>query len=100
MTGEWPSSSIDHKDLNRGNNKWLNLRLATRSQQNANRPAFNGRFNRFKGVSFHKAAGRWRAKIDFQRKSIWLGLYDTEEAAYEAYKEAAIRLHGEFARFH
>ena len=36
MTGEWPNGPIDHHDLNKLNNSWSNLRLATPSLNNAN----------------------------------------------------------------
>ena len=36
MTGEWPLSEIDHKDLDHANDRWNNLRPATHSQNIAN----------------------------------------------------------------
>lgn len=36
MTGDWPRGQLDHKDRNRSNNKWHNLREATSSEQNLN----------------------------------------------------------------
>lgn len=51
-----------------------------------------------KGVSWHKRAGRWQSHIGKDGRSIYLGLLDTVEQAAEAYREAAIRLYGDFAR--
>jgi len=39
-----------------------------------------------KGVSFHKKTGKIRAQCSFNSKQQHIGLYDTEEEAYEAYK--------------
>ena len=36
MTGEWPEFEIDHIDRDRLNNRWNNLRKATRSENMAN----------------------------------------------------------------
>ena len=40
VTGEWPDAEIDHRDLDRGNNSWENLRAATSSQNHANRKPY------------------------------------------------------------
>src|ERR1700719_1662744 len=36
MTGEWPPAEIDHINMNRADNRFANLRLATRHQNMAN----------------------------------------------------------------
>lgn len=36
MTGAWPKKIIDHRDRDRSNDRWENLREATRSQNNSN----------------------------------------------------------------
>lgn len=93
--GEWPASEVDHKDLNRQNNKWENLRLATSSQNKANR---KGRGAYPKGVCFHKASGLFSSRIHSNGKQISLGYFNTPELAHEAYRLAAPKYHGEFAR--
>ena len=97
MTGQWPEKDIDHKDGNTLNNRWSNLREATRSQNLANAKIRCGGASRFKGVSWHKGGQKWQAKIKCQ-KFYYLGLFKTEEEAHSAYQEAAKRLFGEFAR--
>jgi hypothetical protein len=37
MTGDWPSEQVDHVNHNTADNRWANLRPATRSENNINR---------------------------------------------------------------
>lgn len=94
MTGVWPKM-IDHKNLNKGDNRWENLREATPLQNNAN---VAGRGKYPKGVTFHKQVGRYQAAIKVEGRSHYLGLHDTPEQAHAAYIAAATRFFGEFAR--
>lgn len=91
------SFGVDHKDNNRLNNQRSNLRSATQAQNILNTKKYKGWTSRFKGVSWHKKSKKWMAQIRASKKHFYLGLFDKEVDAYEAYKEAAIRLHGEFA---
>jgi len=92
--GEFPVGEVDHIDLDKGNNRIENLRQATKSQNQANVP---GRIRgRLKGAS--QLNGKWRAKIKVRGRYLFLGYYATEQEAHEAYKRAAIKHFGEFAR--
>ncbi len=96
MTGDWPKDEVDHR---RGkSNAWDNLRAATRSTNMANRGAMPDTITGVKGVSFHKATGKWQAQIGVERKNHYLGVFDTIEEAKAAYDEAALIHFGEFAR--
>jgi hypothetical protein len=88
---------VDHKDRDSLNNTLTNLRLATYSQNNANRgPVKKG--TKYKGVSRHSInPNKWVAQIKHNKKAINLGSYATEEEAAEAYNKAAKKLQGEFA---
>jgi hypothetical protein len=92
-----PGIEIDHKNGNRSDNKWTNLRLATFNQnrRNARRSNKSG----LKGASLHKASGLWVATIKKDKKAHHLGYFKTPEEAHEAYKAAATKLHGEFAKW-
>jgi HNH endonuclease len=90
MTGSWPRVTIDHINLEPADNRWVNLREATYSQNNANRRRCGA--SGIKGVYPHK--GRWR--VNFRNK--YVGLFDTQEQAREAYLSAARSAFGEFAR--
>ena len=95
--GEWPDGEIDHINRNRCDNRIENLRVATRSQNTSNKTKKDGTYSRLKGVTWHSRGKRWMAQIMKDRVKIYLGSFDTEEAAHEAYKEASLRLHGEFS---
>lgn len=95
--GVWPSSDLDHRDGNKANNRIINLRLATVSQNAANRKTPVSNTSGFKGVRAREN-NRWRAVIEHGGKQISLGTYGTREEAHAAYCGAAERLFGEFAR--
>ena len=96
---EWPSGDIDHID-NVSGHDWIdNLRPATREQNLANMRLHAKNTSGFKGVSWHKWRCKWRASISRNNKHSHLGFFDTPEAAAAAYRAAALKAHGEFARF-
>lgn len=97
MTGEWPTL-VDHIDGNGMNNRWANLRLATRAQNAANSGLSVANKTGFKGVCAGKAPGRYRATIRIGGKQVSLGTFDNPEAAARAYRKAATEHHGEYAR--
>jgi hypothetical protein len=98
--GKWPPYDVDHIDnSNPLNDRINNLRLATRSQNNANRGKQSNNTSGFKGVHWDGFTSRWKAEITVNRKNINLGRFDKPEDAHAAYREAAIKHFGEFARF-
>jgi hypothetical protein len=96
--GAWPPNDIDHVNGNRADNRIANLRLASRSQNNANRRTNRNSQSGLKGAVFHKRLQKWCARIMIDRKDVFLGHFPTPEAAHEAYRVAAIAAFGEFAR--
>lgn len=86
---------VDHKDGDTLNNQKSNLRICTYSQNSTNRTKSRGKTSKYLGVVLVK--GRWRPSICKEGKREWLGGFDTENEAADAYNVAAIRLHGEFA---
>ena len=98
MTGEWPSTDIDHIDGDRTNNKWANLRPASRGQNLANATRLRpDNKSGIKGVSFDKARGKWKAQFGAYPNH-YCGRFDTKEEAAAAYLLAAQSRYGEFAR--
>lgn len=98
MTGAWPKVQIDHKDLNKSNNRWSNLREADQKENGRNTRKKRNNKSGFKGVYWHKQKQKWRAAITVNYKKIFLGNYEKISAAKAAYEAAALKYHGEFAR--
>lgn len=97
MTGVWPKVDIDHIDNNRSNNKWLNLREATPSQNGANSLLNTNNTSGYKGVSWNKIRQKYEVYIKIGYTKKHLGLYKTLEKSSAVYDEAALKYFGEFA---
>jgi hypothetical protein len=97
VTGSWPNTGIDHINGSRNDNRWANLRLASKAENGRNRGAPSNNTSGFKGVSRNKK--RWSASIHLDGRKQHLGTYDTPEQAHAAYCEAASEHYGEFANF-
>ena len=87
---------VDHKDRNTLNNRASNLRFCSPSENAFNSKRRSDSTSGYRGVSFHKATGKYRARITINGKTIALGTFGTAEEAYEIYKVEAKKLHGEF----
>ena len=95
--GEMPPSFLDHINQCKSDNRIANLRLCNKSQNAANSPLPKNNTSGFKGVSFHKQTNKWRARSKANGVPIYLGIYETKEAAYSAYVEFMKNQHKEFA---
>lgn len=98
MTGEWPASCVDHRNLDRSDNRWSNLRAASYAENKWNAPRMKTNTSGVKGVHWFKQYGRWRSTIRAQGREHFLGYFDSKEEAEAARAEAAKKLHGDFAR--
>lgn len=90
---------IDHIDGNPLNNQKKNLRICSGTQNQRNRKRMHNNKSGFKGVSLCKNTKKWRATIKTDDQLKYLGLFNTPEEAHDAYKQAAIKFHGEFAKW-
>ncbi len=94
---------VDHINGDKLDNRKSNLRLATRSDNEANKQkrrthAGKATSSRYKGVSKMKNRNKcWKATITREKRQMSLGVYYTEEEAAKAYNKAALEHFGEFA---
>lgn len=88
---------VDHIDGDGTNNLEANLRIATRSQNQANKRVSRHSSTGYKGVSRHRQTGKWQAQATLDGRVIPLGLFPTEAEGALAYNIAATALHNEFA---
>ena len=98
MTGEWPKRDLDHQNLDKADNRWRNLREATRSQNIANTSLNSSNSSGVKGVCWHRRRKLWQAAITCDGRRIHLGYFDVLAEAGSAYELASKELFGEFAR--
>ena len=89
LTGEWPAADVDHINGNRTDNSAANLRCVPRALNMQNQHTIQGRSKTgVRGVSWHKAAAKWVARIGRQH----LGLYATIQEASAARQRAETRV--------
>ncbi len=95
MTGVLPKEDIDHIDGNPANNKWANLREASRSDnlENLKKAKVINKSTGLLGASSNGQNGKFTAGIQVKGKRLHLGTFDTPEKAHRAYIEAKRELH-------
>jgi AP2-like factor, euAP2 lineage len=89
-----PKIDVDHWDRDGLNNQRYNLRVCTRTLNNANGKMPKNNTSGFKGVSFDLKRGLWKAGVDGKH----IGRYNEKDEAARAYNKAAFDLWGEYAR--
>ena len=85
----WPRFFIDHINEIKSDNRIINLRDVdqTTNLLNQSKPQKNNNSG-FRGVSFIKTNGKYRAQLMICGKQNYLGQFDTSEQAYQAYIKA------------
>lgn len=98
LMGEEVPEYVDHKNGDRLDNRWCNLRAATATQNTTNSKPRSNAQHPFKGVDFSKEWGKFRARITEGKKTRLIGYYQTAEEAAEAYNQESLKVFGEFAK--
>lgn len=88
----------DHINNDRLDNRRCNLRVCTRTQNNANCRKRDNGSSKYKGVGWYKRYRKWHARIRINGTRKHLGYFDDEREAALVYNEAARKYFGEFAR--
>lgn len=87
VTGYEGNLDIDHINGNGLDNRKCNLRICSRSRNLINQR------KRTVGIS-KLPSGRYRARLSYNYKRIYIGTYDTEDEAIEARKAKVLELFG------
>jgi len=88
VKGYWPEYEIDHIDHDRANNKWSNLRVATRQQQTQNASISLNNTSGITGVNWDKTRNKWMVRISINGVPTNIGRFDSLEEATQARKDA------------
>lgn len=89
---------VDHINGDTANNRLINLRLASKTENGYNCTARIHNRTGLKGVSYDRNTEKFSARITVSGKRINLGTFETSEEAHNVYREASRTLHKEFSR--
>jgi hypothetical protein len=96
--GYWPTNEIDHINGDKTDNRIANLREATSQENNRNVGLRKDNSTGITGVSWNKQCRKYMAQIQAGGKLIYIGLFDTLEAAATSRAAAEVFYFGEFRR--
>jgi hypothetical protein len=92
-TGAWPVAEIDHKNGDTSDNRFANLREATRAEIIQNAAPRSDNTSGVQGVYWNKQYRKWQVQITVKGRRKDLGRFGTLESARAAYLKAKARLH-------
>jgi hypothetical protein len=96
VTGSWPEpgKEVDHKDGDKRNNAWNNLRVVSKIVNTQNlRKAAVCNTSGLIGAHWNAKYNRWQSAIRVNKTNVYLGKFDSAESAHEAYIAAKRRFH-------
>lgn len=79
---------VDHKDRNKLNNVSNNLRMVTEIENKRNRGKYKNSKSKYIGVSWKESRGKWEAALQHNGVRKYLGRFDSEVEAANAYNLA------------
>lgn len=91
--GVWPSNEIDHINRKKNDNRFCNLREATRSQNHQNRDLYSNNTSGFSGVGWHERDQKWRVKLKVNGRVKHVGAFEDKELAALVSIEARVKYH-------
>lgn len=92
-TREWPGDQLDHIDRNPNNNRFENLRQVTYAENGQNRNLYKNNTSGYAGVYWYKRDQKWVVQIQAGNKRKYIGAFNTQQEAANAYTKAKTELH-------
>lgn len=86
-------NTIDHRNRDKLDNRVINLRWCSRSDNCVNKPKRQNTTSKFVGISFDKSRNKWLAEIRRKDYHKNIGRFNTEEEAYNAWKKFVLDNH-------
>lgn len=97
-TGVDPNEmEVDHINRNPCDNRPINLRLVTKSQNQCNSKTRKDNISGERGVYWYKPRGKWQVSVKLNGRDYFGGRFDSLERAKESAKELRNKLHGQYA---
>lgn len=93
VEGYFPDADVDHINGDRSDNRWQNLRPASRATNMRNARRYRNNKSGFTGIAWQEKTQKWRAEIKANGKQRYLGVYDKFWQAL-ATRKIAERRHG------
>lgn len=90
---------IDHINHNRLDNRKINLRVCSKTQNTTYDSKAQGCSSIYHGVSFDRVRNKYKCQIWFNKKIVFSKRFETEIEAALQYNEIAKKYHGEYAKF-
>ena len=88
MHGVWPKEYIDHINHIRSDNRIINLRDVSKSENERNKSLFSKNTSGVHGVIWYKKINRWQAQMRILGENIYLGVFRDRFEAICARKSA------------
>jgi len=97
VMGEPVGMMIDHINHDALDNRRDNLRICTATGNNRNTCSRQGSTSQYLGVHWNNRLGKWQAQIHFNASTIYIGRYEDEIEAANAYDARADAMFGQHA---
>ena len=89
-TGSWPTGRLTYLNGNRSDTRLLNL--VEQASPVALKVARQANPQGFRGVSYHKASGKYMAHLHANGRGKHVGVFDSPQQAHEALQQARVAL--------
>lgn len=95
--GSFPDFLIDHANGITSDNRLINLRKSTHSENQCNRRKPSSNSSGIKGIHWNSHYKKWHATIEVNGKRFDIGRFSDIKKAKSAIRTARNKLHGDFA---